>query len=84
MTRISFARFAEPDRPSDLRANANSSYELVIEWKPPINPNGVVTHYIVFGSWQRYDQDYIDKHDPCAEREPFFPPLIRQKNVVFI
>lgn len=62
----------DPDRPEDLRAYANSSSELVIEWNPPVNPNGVVTHYIVVGSWQRDDQDYIDKHDPCAERKHFF------------
>ncbi|EFX63421.1 putative insulin receptor [Daphnia pulex] len=58
---------AEPDRPEDLRASANSSSELVIEWKPPINPNGIVTHYIVTGSWRKDDQDYFDKLDACAE-----------------
>ncbi|XP_046460767.1 insulin-like peptide receptor isoform X3 [Daphnia pulex] len=58
---------AEPDQPEDLRASANSSSELVIDWKPPINPNGIVTHYIVTGSWRKDDQDYFDKLDTCAE-----------------
>ncbi|KAI9561261.1 putative insulin receptor [Daphnia sinensis] len=57
----------EPDHPEDLRAYANSSSELIIEWKPPINPNGIVSFYKVYGSWRRDDQDYVDKHDPCAE-----------------
>uniref|UniRef100_A0A0P5G2J5 Tyrosine-protein kinase receptor n=1 Tax=Daphnia magna TaxID=35525 RepID=A0A0P5G2J5_9CRUS len=58
---------AEPDQPEDLRAYANSSSELIIEWKPPINPNGIVSFYIVTGSWRKDDQDYVDKHDSCAE-----------------
>lgn len=61
----------EPDQPEDLRASANSSSELVIDWKPPINPNGIVTHYIVTGSWRKDDQDYFDKVDACAERKNF-------------
>jgi hypothetical protein len=61
----------EPDQPEDLRASANSSSELVIDWKPPINPNGIVTHYIVTGSWRKDDQDYFDKLDTCAERKNF-------------
>ena len=61
--------FLAPDPPEGLRAYANSSSELVIEWKPPLNPNGIVTHYIVIGSWQRDDQDWVDKHDSCAERK---------------
>jgi insulin receptor len=67
----------EPDQPEDLRASANSSSELVIEWKPPINPNGIVTHYIVTGSWRKDDQDYFDKLDACAERETFH--IIKKK-----
>ena len=69
----------EPDQPEDLRASANSSSELVIEWKPPINPNGIVTHYIVTGSWRKDDQDYFDKVDACAERKNF--KMIRKKSV---
>ncbi len=72
----------EPDQPEDLRASANSSSELVIEWKPPINPNGIVTHYIVTGSWRKDDQDYFDKLDACAERETFH--IIKKKDLFLI
>jgi len=41
--------------------------ELVIEWKPPKKPNGVVTHYVVIGSWGRDDQEWIDKQDACDD-----------------
>lgn len=59
----------EPDQPEDLRAYANSSSELVIAWKPPQKPNGIVKHYIVIGQWRRDDQDHIDKQDSCADRK---------------
>lgn len=58
-----------PDPPEDLRAIATSSSELVIEWQPPNNPNGIVTYYIVRGIWGGDDQDYVDKQDSCADRE---------------
>jgi insulin receptor len=61
----------EPDQPEELRAYSNSSSELLIEWKPPLNPNGIVTHYIVTGSWRKDDQDYYDSLDACAERKHF-------------
>ena len=53
----------------DLRATALSSSELRIEWKPPLNPNGEVTHYLVYGKWNKDDQVYFDKTDHCQDRE---------------
>lgn len=74
---VFFRLLIEPDQPEDLRAYANSSSELIIEWKPPINPNGIVSFYKVFGSWRRDDQDYVDKHDHCAERKTLMLPITK-------
>ncbi|KAG8231626.1 hypothetical protein J437_LFUL012555, partial [Ladona fulva] len=60
----------KPDIPSNavnLKAYSNSSDELVVEWQPPLYPNGNITHYLVVGTWEKDDQAFLEQRDYCFE-----------------
>ncbi len=38
---------SEPGPPEQLRAAAASPHEILVTWKPPSEPNGVITGYIL-------------------------------------
>ena len=40
--------FPVPDRPADIKALAASSSTVLLTWKPPVHPNGIITKYTVF------------------------------------
>nr|UTM63729.1 Insulin-like receptor [Riptortus pedestris] len=66
----------DPDTPSEpraLRAYSNSSSELVINWLPPLQPNGNLTHYIVTGHWERDSEEFIEQRNYCTEPISFPP-----------
>lgn len=58
-----------PSVPLALKAISNSSSELVIHWSPPATPNGNVTHYVVTGTWERDDPDFLEQRNYCSERK---------------
>ncbi|XP_053320288.1 insulin receptor [Spea bombifrons] len=44
-----------PSVPLDPFSVSNSSSEIILRWKPPSEPNGNVTHYLVY--WQEQPED---------------------------
>nr|CAD7572194.1 unnamed protein product [Timema californicum] len=58
----------KPDRPSfptNVFGFSNSSSEIVMQWEPPLHPNGVLTKYIISGMWQRDNQKFLDQRNYC-------------------
>lgn len=47
--------FADPSVPLDPISVSNSSSQIILKWKPPSDPNGNITHYLVF--WERQAED---------------------------
>ncbi|BES91403.1 tyrosine-protein kinase receptor [Nesidiocoris tenuis] len=69
-----------PDTPSEprlLKVYKDKSYELRVEWQPPLSPNGNLTHYIVSYEWEKDSEDTVDQRNYCSE--PITLPE-RQKN----
>ncbi|NXN46277.1 INSR protein, partial [Rhinoptilus africanus] len=44
-----------PSVPLDPISVSNSSSQIILKWKPPSEPNGNITHYLVF--WQQQAED---------------------------
>ncbi|XP_078279915.1 insulin receptor-like isoform X2 [Rhinoraja longicauda] len=44
-----------PSVPLDPISVSNSSSQIILKWKPPTDPNGNITHYLVF--WQQQPED---------------------------
>ncbi|ELV09991.1 Insulin receptor [Tupaia chinensis] len=44
-----------PSVPLDPISVSNSSSQIILKWKPPSDPNGNITHYLVF--WERQAED---------------------------
>lgn len=68
---LSFS-FPDPSVPLDPISVSNSSSQIILKWKPPSDPNGNITHYLV--SWERqaedselYELDYCLKGE-CRKR----------------
>ncbi|XP_045482514.1 insulin-like receptor isoform X2 [Harmonia axyridis] len=49
---------SEPSTPPKLTVTSDSSDSLKITWAPPLNPNGNITHYIVWGKKQTSNIDF--------------------------
>ncbi|XP_074000153.1 insulin-like receptor isoform X2 [Rhodnius prolixus] len=56
-----------PSSPRRLSAYSNSSSELIITWKPPMEPNGNVTYYNVSARWEKDSEDFIEQRNYCLE-----------------
>lgn len=50
-----FSSLAVPSVPLDPISVSNSSSQIILKWKPPSEPNGNITHYLVF--WQQQAED---------------------------
>lgn len=62
--------FAFPDHsvPLDPISVSNSSSQIILKWKPPSDPNGNITHYLVF--WERQAEDReLYELDYCLKGE---------------
>ncbi|KAG8180786.1 hypothetical protein JTE90_012965 [Oedothorax gibbosus] len=60
----------EPDTPTppiNIKARSTLHGEIVISWKPPKNPNGNVTYYIVEGAYEEDTAYFIHQRDYCLE-----------------
>uniref|UniRef100_H3A6S8 Tyrosine-protein kinase receptor n=3 Tax=Latimeria chalumnae TaxID=7897 RepID=H3A6S8_LATCH len=44
-----------PSVPLDPISVSNSSSQIILKWKPPTEPNGNITHYLVY--WQQQPED---------------------------
>ncbi|XP_037538287.1 insulin receptor a [Nematolebias whitei] len=65
----------KPSVPLDPISSSNSSSQIILKWKPPNDPNGNVTHYLVFYQQQPeaselYKFDYCQKGMKLPSREP--------------
>lgn len=59
---------AEPSEPLDPMSSSNSSSQIILKWKPPNDPNGNITHYLV--SYQRQPEaSELFKFDYCQKGE---------------
>uniref|UniRef100_A0A2K5CFX9 Tyrosine-protein kinase receptor n=1 Tax=Aotus nancymaae TaxID=37293 RepID=A0A2K5CFX9_AOTNA len=57
-----------PSVPLDPISVSNSSSQIILKWKPPTDPNGNITHYLVF--WQRQVEDSeLFELDYCLKGE---------------
>lgn len=54
--------------PLDPMSSSNSSSQIILKWKPPNDPNGNITHYLVF--YQRQPEaSELYKFDYCQKGE---------------
>ena len=59
-------RPAGPSVPLDPISSSNSSSQIILKWKPPTEPNGNVTHYLVFCQKQKEDEE-LYRLDYCLK-----------------
>nr|AID54910.1 insulin-like receptor [Haemonchus contortus] len=57
-------RFAVPDPPRITKAEALGTDEILVEWDPPTQPNGDISHYVV--SWRAMNDAYMNQHMGAA------------------
>ncbi|EYC15628.1 hypothetical protein Y032_0036g3259 [Ancylostoma ceylanicum] len=57
-------RFAVPDPPRLTKAEALGTEEILLEWDPPLQPNGDISHYVV--SWRAMDDAATNQHTGAA------------------
>ncbi|XP_012683817.2 insulin receptor b isoform X2 [Clupea harengus] len=55
-----------PSVPLDPISSSNSSSQIILKWKPPTEPNGNVTHYLVFCQKQKEDEE-LYRLDYCLK-----------------
>uniref|UniRef100_A0A674PF39 Tyrosine-protein kinase receptor n=1 Tax=Takifugu rubripes TaxID=31033 RepID=A0A674PF39_TAKRU len=65
----------KPSVPLDPISSSNSSSQIILKWKPPNDPNGNITHYLVFCQRQSeaselYKFDYCQKGMKLPSRVP--------------
>uniref|UniRef100_A0A8D0AMB2 Tyrosine-protein kinase receptor n=1 Tax=Sander lucioperca TaxID=283035 RepID=A0A8D0AMB2_SANLU len=65
----------KPSVPLDPISSSNSSFQIILKWKPPNDPNGNITHYLVFCQRQPeaselYKFDYCQKGMKLPSRVP--------------
>ncbi|XP_047223967.1 insulin receptor a [Girardinichthys multiradiatus] len=65
----------KPSVPLDPMSSSNSSSQIILKWKPPNDPNGNITHYLVFYQRQAeaselYKFDYCQKGMKLPSRVP--------------
>lgn len=54
-----------PSVPKEIHAFSNSTSNIILHWQPPEHPNGILTHYLVSGIWQRDDQAFLEQQNYC-------------------
>lgn len=52
--------------PLDPISSSNSSSQIILKWKPPNDPNGNITHYIV-SCLQQPEASELYKFDYCQK-----------------
>lgn len=68
VTSVSFPTHAVPSVPLDPISVSNSSSQIILKWKPPSEPNGNITHYLVFWQQQAEDSELYEL-DYCLKGE---------------
>lgn len=66
--------------PLDPISSSNSSSQIILKWKPPNDPNGNITHYLVF--YQRQPEaSELYKFDYCQKGEKMQPFRPRRSRI---
>lgn len=68
VTSVSLPTHAVPSVPLDPISVSNSSSQIILKWKPPSEPNGNITHYLVFWQQQAEDSELYEL-DYCLKGE---------------
>lgn len=66
-----FSTHTVPSVPLDPISVSNSSSQIILKWKPPSEPNGNITHYLVFWQQQAEDSELYEL-DYCLKGEFHF------------
>lgn len=70
-----FPTHTVPSVPLDPISVSNSSSQIILKWKPPSEPNGNITHYLVYWQQQAEDSELYEL-DYCLKGEwLLLPPL---------
>uniref|UniRef100_A0A8C7KZI2 Tyrosine-protein kinase receptor n=1 Tax=Oncorhynchus kisutch TaxID=8019 RepID=A0A8C7KZI2_ONCKI len=56
----------KPSVPLDPISSSNSSSQIILKWKPPTDPNGNITHYLVYCQ-QQPEASELYKFDYCMK-----------------
>lgn len=68
MVNVFLFSFTDPSVPLDPISVSNSSSQIILKWKPPSDPNGNITHYLVY--WERQAEDSeLFELDYCLKGE---------------
>lgn len=62
-----------PSVPLDPISVSNSSSQIILKWKPPSEPNGNITHYLVYWQQQAEDSELYEL-DYCLKGECLLLP----------
>lgn len=71
VTSCLFSTHPVPSVPLDPISVSNSSSQIILKWKPPSEPNGNITHYLVFWQQQAEDSELYEL-DYCLKGEFHF------------
>lgn len=63
-----FPTLTVPSVPLDPISVSNSSSQIILKWKPPSEPNGNITHYLVYWQEQAEDSELYEL-DYCLKGE---------------
>lgn len=63
---LCFFSVTGPSVPLDPNSSSNSSSQIILKWKPPSDPNGNITHYLVVCHKQEEDSE-LYKFDYCQQ-----------------
>lgn len=63
-----FPTHTVPSVPLDPISVSNSSSQIILKWKPPSEPNGNITHYLVYWQQQAEDSELYEL-DYCLKGE---------------
>ncbi|KRT84316.1 Fibronectin domain-containing protein, partial [Oryctes borbonicus] len=55
----------DPSPPSDVILAPVTSDTITLKWKAPELPNGILSHYVLFGFMQKDDRTLLDKRNYC-------------------
>lgn len=65
----------KPSPPVGVKVLPESSSKLVVTWKPPNHPNGLITTYIVVAIYKEDSQDFLDMRNFCGDTPNTVEPI---------
>lgn len=70
-----------PSVPQKLSTYSNDSDVLIITWHPPVEKNGNLTSYRIFGRYEPDDPTFLEQRNYCDERKFLFS-FLRERSLV--